>query len=52
LDELIDSAMSAILGKLEAGFDPSAGLSDIYARCSAARHASHRPGHRTVGEGR
>jgi hypothetical protein len=33
LDELIDSAMNGILTKLEAGFDPSAGLANIYARC-------------------
>ena len=33
LDELIDSAMSGILAKLDPAFDPDAGLADIYARC-------------------
>ncbi|SRR6266568_1345546 len=32
LDELLDSAMNGILGKLEAGFDPEAGLGDISTR--------------------
>jgi hypothetical protein len=33
LDGVIVSAMSGILAKLEAGFDPDAGLADIHARC-------------------
>lgn len=35
LDRLVDSAMSGILTKLEAGFDPEAGLADIYDRSGA-----------------
>jgi hypothetical protein len=43
LDEVIDGAMSGILAKLEAGFDPAAGLADIHARCGSSRPA-RRPG--------
>jgi hypothetical protein len=35
----VDSAMSGILGKLDAGFDPAAGLADIYARSGAGQDA-------------
>ena len=35
LDNLVDAAMSGILAKLEADFDPDAGLADIYARDGA-----------------
>jgi hypothetical protein len=38
LDELIDSAMSGILAKLEANFEPDAGLADIHARAAARGH--------------
>jgi hypothetical protein len=40
LDELLDRAMGGILTKLEAGFDPQAGLANIYARSGAGAHAS------------
>jgi hypothetical protein len=32
LDDLLANAMGGILAKLEAGFDPDAGLTDVYAR--------------------
>jgi hypothetical protein len=43
LDDVIDAAMSGMLAKLEAGFDPAAGLADIYGRCGSPRPA-RRPG--------
>ncbi|HUY45383.1 MAG TPA: hypothetical protein VMV92_06615 [Streptosporangiaceae bacterium] len=43
LDALLDSAMSGILAKLEAGFDPAAGLADIRARLGAAGDAGQLP---------
>lgn len=43
LDTYLDSAMSGIVAKLEEGFDPEAGLADIYARCRVAR-PTIRPG--------
>ena len=36
LDELLATAMGGMLAKLEAGFDPDAGLADIHARLAAA----------------
>lgn len=46
LDQIIDAAMDAVLGKLEAAFDPEAGLADIHARRAAAAPAarSHQSG--------
>jgi hypothetical protein len=35
LDALLATAMDGMLGKLEAGFDPGAGLADVYARAGA-----------------
>jgi hypothetical protein len=35
LDNILDTAMNGILAKLEAAFDPGAGLADIYARNAA-----------------
>jgi hypothetical protein len=43
LDELIDSAMNGILAKLEAGFDPNAGLANIYARCGVTTRPAPAP---------
>lgn len=43
LDELLATAMDGMLVKLEAGFDPDAGLADIYARLTAADSARHGP---------
>jgi hypothetical protein len=42
LDRVLDTAMSGILAKLEAGFNPGAGLADIYAR-STRRGSSMAP---------
>jgi len=36
LDDLLATAMGGILAKLEAGFDPDAGLTDVYARSAMA----------------
>jgi hypothetical protein len=43
LDELLGTAMEGMLAKLEAGFDPDAGLADIYARLTAAAYPRHVP---------
>ena len=36
LDAVLETAMANILAKLEAAFDPQAGLEDIYARATAS----------------
>lgn len=40
LDAYLESAVSGIIAKLEEGFDPEAGLADIYARCGVTRPAT------------
>ena len=43
LDELLAAGMDEILAKLETGFDPAAGLADVYTRCDEADpRSSHR----------
>jgi hypothetical protein len=44
LDEMLTEGMEEMLAKLEAGFDPVAGLADVYARCGkAGPRTSQRP---------
>jgi len=45
LDDLLSRTMTGIGTKLEAGFDPAAGLADIYARNQADAPAPPRPDH-------
>jgi hypothetical protein len=43
LDNVIDAAMTGILAKLEAAFDPDAGLADIHARRASPAPVAPRP---------